>query len=500
MRRKLSPLFAILISLTLLSIWIVYHRILNFQDESFEKLLTLPQLPKPTTLIVNPLQIQDWVRRYNVTHLFDWTWHKNGDFKRCRTPAILSSQPPVRKFKLNSTTVVNDVVAYFQSHPDEGCIVDSVARLPTLVPHPVPRARSLNDTCFSLHIEGWPLCNRSPMELSELIPAISRFVAIAVFKGYVDTGYCHPEVPGTIFTEHATIHFQTWTARCGNDGIYNIPRIKPKYQHTELIDSIGTYLSAPGHFGPQQLPRLLRLLATVPTTAKVLVSKGGVADLLVDVLVERGIVARDRIIPYEAHKGSYHFASIVYRSETWPYVGNRPIPNHLHDRTDMQLVHRVLAGDEEQSTVKKDRIILIKRNKGRARSIIEHSSLAVLITSALKESNMTSNLHLEIFEAQGHMRDHIALFRRARVIVGPHGAGMMNILWASPGTYVVEIGYTTGMVFPQMYAEMSLHLDHKYWICKGYGDYAAPIHVDLNDFVYIINQILQEIKIENQRS
>jgi capsular polysaccharide biosynthesis protein len=126
--------------------------------------------------------------------------------------------------------------------------------------------------------------------------------------------------------------------------------------------------------------------------------------------------------------------------------------------------------------------------------------MVVFMASALNKSKMSLDLHIEIFEARGHIRDHIDLFRRARVIVGPHGAGMMNILWSSPGTHVVEIGYTTGMTLPEMYAEMSLHLEQRYWICKGHGDYSAPIHVDMDDFIYIFNQIIHEIEIESQPS
>jgi hypothetical protein len=306
-------------------------------------------------------------------------------------------------------------------------------------------------------------------------------------------------VPGTVFTEHATFHLQRWTGKeCGNDPISNIPSIKDKYRHTELIDSIGNYLRAPGHFGPEQLPRLLRLLATAPTTAKVLVAKGGIADAFIDVLIERGIVTRNRIVQYEKNTGPKHFANIVYRSESWPFLTGKDSSYYVYDRTDMQLVHRVLAGDKLSPNDKQDCIIVIKRMDGDARSIIEHSNMVAFMASVLNKSSLSSKLYIEIFEAEGHLRDHIALFRRARIIVGPHGAGMMNILWSFPGTHVVEIGYSTGMTFPEMYAVMSLHLEQHYWVCKGYGDYLAPIHVDMKDFSYIFNTIIVELENENQ--
>ena len=93
-----------------------------------------------------------------------------------------------------------------------------------------------------------------------------------------------------------------------------------------------------------------------------------------------------------------------------------------------------------------------------------------------------------------HIHDHINLFHRARVPVGPHDAGLMNTLWSPPGTHVVEIGYTTGMTLPDMYAEISLHLEHHYWICKDKGDYSSPINVDIEAFTYIFNQIIHELE------
>jgi hypothetical protein len=240
----------------------------------------------------------------------------------------------------------------------------------------------------------------------------------------------------------------------------------------------------------------LRLLATAPTTAKVLVAKGGIADGFMDVLVERGIVTRDRLVQFDKDAHVNHFANIVYRSESWPFLRSEDSSYYIYDQTNMELVHRVMYGNKLPMIDKQDRIILIKRKDGSARSIVEHSDMVALMASALNKSNLLSKFHFEIFEAQGHLREHIALFRQARVIVGPHGAGMMNILFSLSGTHVVEVGYNSGMTFPEMYAMMSVHLGHHYWVCKGYGDYSKPIHVVMDDFNYIFNQIIDELKTE----
>jgi hypothetical protein len=73
------------------------------------------------------------------------------------------------------------------------------------------------------------------------------------------------------------------------------------------------------------------------------VANGGVADLLIDVLVERGVVTRDRIVQFDKDNRPIHFGNIVYRSESLPYLRDEHNSHYIHDRTDMQLVHRVLA-------------------------------------------------------------------------------------------------------------------------------------------------------------
>ncbi len=496
MRRRLSTTCVTACLSTTITLWYFFVRLPICYHQSTETYLWSSRLPKYGGVVLESLEIPNWVTRYNVTHFFDWTWHKNGEFHRCRTPPNVLKQSDA--CRTESTTVVNDALDYFHSHPDEGCIVDNVASLSSPIPHPLPRARSLTDTCLSLHIDrNWVFCRKSQSELNKLVSTPRRFVTIAVFNAFVDPGYCHSDVPGTIFTHRATYHLQRWTGmHCGNDAISTIPKIEDKYQYTELLDSIGNYLAAPGHFAPEQLPRLLRLLATAPKTAKVLVAKGGIADGFMDILVERGIVTRDRIVQFDKNAHVYHFANIVYRSESWPFLKGEDSSHYIYDRTNVQLVHRVMYGDKQSMIDKRDRVIFIKREDGDARSIVEYSDMIAFMASALNRSNLLPKFHIEIFEAQGHLRNHIALFRQARVIVGPHGAGMMNVLWSLPETHVVEVGYNSGMIFPEMYAVMSVNLGHRYWVCKGHGDYTKPIHIDMDDFSYIFNQIIDELKTE----
>ncbi|CAF4580649.1 unnamed protein product, partial [Rotaria socialis] len=48
--------------------------------------------PESETITFQQWHIPKWVQRYNVSRLFDWTWHKNGDFRRCRASIFQSLQ------------------------------------------------------------------------------------------------------------------------------------------------------------------------------------------------------------------------------------------------------------------------------------------------------------------------------------------------------------------------------------------------------------------------
>ena len=440
-----------------------------------------------------------WVRQYRVEALFDWTWHHNGDYQRHLThisqlasrPAPLISASPTF---VDEPTVVNDAVAYLTAHPSEGVVVDYVRQLHNPSPHPLPRAKDWPATCQALKIASeWAMCKLQPHELNDWLPATTHVLTVAVYDAYVDSGSCHEAVPGTPFTATATYHFQRWTNNgCHNSAIKAI-RQQPVHHYRELIDTVGTYLGATGHFAPQQLPRIIRSLAVTPVTAKVLVAKGGIADKLMDVLVDRRVVTRDRIVQYES--GTYS-ADVVYRTDTWPYLTDK-YNHYAHDRTDMQLVHRTLVDDLPDQ--QRDLIVVLRREG--SRHIQQHDKIVAYIAEQLEVRLKSAGLQVAVFDGAGHVRDHIALFQRARVMIGPHGAGMLNLYWLKPGSAVVEVGYDEGMTYPEMYAEMALHSDHHYYVVKGTGSYDGEISMDWDDWEWAWNSIVAGLQAaEKQRT
>ncbi|CAF3333845.1 unnamed protein product [Rotaria socialis] len=83
--------------------------------------------------------------------------------------------------------------------------------------------------------------------------------------------------------------------------------------------------------------------------------------------------------------------------------------------------------------VKNGPIILISRSITRSRRI--HNEIDILRFLAAEYTEIP----LVIFYGNNSLVDTIALFNSARVLVAPHGAGQVHILWMRPGTVMIEI-------------------------------------------------------------
>ncbi|KAJ4455081.1 hypothetical protein PAPYR_10060 [Paratrimastix pyriformis] len=76
-----------------------------------------------------------------------------------------------------------------------------------------------------------------------------------------------------------------------------------------------------------------------------------------------------------------------------------------------------------------------------------------MLSSPPPSSSTTTTYHMQLVRT-------IAIFRRARVIVGPHGAGFANMVFAPPGTAIVEYQ----MQSPNLcYLDLATNLDFGYF-------------------------------------
>ena len=108
---------------------------------------------------------------------------------------------------------------------------------------------------------------------------------------------------------------------------------------------------------------------------------------------------------------------------------------------------------------KQDTIVLIKRSRHRWFSY-HHSILQML-------KGLAEDLHLQVKvfgdRPSPSMQKTRRLFNRAVMVVGPHGAGLSNIIFSQPGTCVIEgLCYGQNKRFNYCYKHLSQVLGHIY--------------------------------------
>jgi len=82
----------------------------------------------------------------------------------------------------------------------------------------------------------------------------------------------------------------------------------------------------------------------------------------------------------------------------------------------------------------RNRLILIRRS--RRRKFSKQQSIETLLQRVAKDFNLTYTLYID--NPTPSLNETMMMFHSAVIIVAPHGAGLSNMLFSQPGTYVVE--------------------------------------------------------------
>ena len=84
-----------------------------------------------------------------------------------------------------------------------------------------------------------------------------------------------------------------------------------------------------------------------------------------------------------------------------------------------------------------------------------------------------------------NFHDQINLFSNARIIIGPHGAGLSNMIWASLPCEIIEI--FPHNFFNDCYARLakSLGFGYEYVLCpqENSMDIDTPLDFEIADFI-----------------
>lgn len=150
-----------------------------------------------------------------------------------------------------------------------------------------------------------------------------------------------------------------------------------------------------------------------------------------------------------------------------------------------------LLGKAGYGTEAPDRLVYVSRNRSARRRILNEDELLAVLKSYGFET-----CYLE----EMGFAEQMKLFASARIVVAPHGAGLVNLVWSREGTTVLEL-------YPEFYHDPSfrllasaMKLDYHYAICKSPGaDSVTPAEEDIQvDCLNLIDRFLREKTAENR--
>lgn len=143
--------------------------------------------------------------------------------------------------------------------------------------------------------------------------------------------------------------------------------------------------------------------------------------------------------------------------------------------------------------VVQDRVVYLRRTG--KRSVANEARLLGEIHAALAGSGCT----LTVFEASGDLDRDMAEIQRAKVIVGPHGGAFANLVFAQPGTRVVEFNplyrlYAQGRDPKALYWGLAQAAGLDYWTVepRNFAFEGGGMWVDVADVVHLVRDAIFE--------
>ncbi|CAF0773499.1 unnamed protein product [Didymodactylos carnosus] len=415
--------------------------------------------------------MKSWLVLYCITHLFDYRWFETGAYEWHLQRMYALNNNKKLTTGIKSKIFVNDILTYLNHHLEQGVIIDSAQHLFNPLFHPMPQTgSSLDYTCTEMKLtDSYLPCKTRRPEIVSLSSLTTTYTLTAgIYDAFIDT--C-----GTIYTQIA----QFLKRDCSNSVITT------KTSHyNELINVINVHMTNPTCFVVQILPKIIRLLAVTPESALLLLpSNVKIIEEYVNVLIERGLIDknRTRLINYESNK-IYH-ANVVYHSENAPYT--TILEQYRYHRSDMQLLHRTLSNVLVQKS--RDLIIIIKSH---TKVVSNYNNLIQTINQVILPGNFDYLKIQEFIANEGHINEHIKQFQRARIVIGIHGDELVNIIYCKPGIHVIEIGHEQ---MSDVYFQIATHSNHKYWLAIGHKETEEKIFVDTADIRNILLKLYSEI-------
>ena len=221
--------------------------------------------------------------------------------------------------------------------------------------------------------------------------------------------------------------------------------------HVEAHDSLGTTLQPFDHEYYHSiievLPKLLALLAVDTAPMRILVPDGRIVDALLNEVFlhesngmrRRGYTTGANLV--RVRPGWHYYARTLYVPP--PARRDRPGAGTLGMlRSHVGATLHGSAGTMRPLLSPLPTVLVVSRASSSRRRWLNENSAVVALSRALNGTAV-----VRVFEGTNgrsergtHLIGLHEAFRSARVVVGPHGAGLTGIAFSRPGTHVIEVG------------------------------------------------------------
>jgi capsular polysaccharide biosynthesis protein len=261
-------------------------------------------------------------------------------------------------------------------------------------------------------------------------------------------------------------------------------------------------LPMPHHFSPQQA--IQKCSRHYPRMASVIQRYGHMYYHWLEETLPRVVMLQDAGVltpdtklltwgqPYEAAwlqaLGVHSDQIVTYDPET-VYCTDMllvptPVPRITPPKESLVAIRSAL-GVEVLPESQRDIIVYVSRKNEPTRRVANEEQLLKSIRASFLGTPVV------VYERALSPAESIALFQRAKVVIGPHGAGLSHILFSAPGTAVIEFLFMADP--PMMFWHTAAALEQQYWLLPVPQSYYMQneMHIPEGEVLDMLSSILR---------
>ena len=183
----------------------------------------------------------------------------------------------------------------------------------------------------------------------------------------------------------------------------------------------------------------------------------------------------------------------IYVNNDYVYSANKlyfatPTYSGCPSRDGIDRVSNSLVGGFQNLGIniseERDKIVFIRRKGVGIRNILNFEEL---VESFIKKYPEFSD-EIVVFDGSEGLRRTIEIFREAKLVVGAHGAGLVNVMFCLPGTKVIEFLPEKDINLCFWHQCSAAKLDHRFILVPNKG-HLDSFSCSINNFMYVLDRI-----------